>query len=163
MNRIEGYMGLADTYDQGESVAVPDMNDPGAFCARISGDAMAPKYAVGELVIFSSMLAMDGEDCFVRFRDGHTTFRRYFPRDDGTVRLEPINPAHVACVVKASEIRDVHPAAYRFVRVIHDPPAARPKARERKRPGRKAPKQSQPPISTTGKVNGDESADVKAV
>ena len=70
--------GVADDY-----VGCPDVHDPDAFAARVSGDSMTPKYREGEIVIFSpSAAAKSGDDCFVRFEDGHTTFKRVFFESD---------------------------------------------------------------------------------
>ena len=66
--------GVAD-----EFVSCPDVQDKDAFAARIHGDSMTPKYREGDIVIFSPSLSpKDGDDCFVRFEDGHTTFKRVF-------------------------------------------------------------------------------------
>src|SRR5437867_2110606 len=66
--------GAADDF-----VSCPDVQDKDAFAARIHGDSMTPKYREGDIVIFSPSLSpRDGDDCFVRFEDGHTTFKRVF-------------------------------------------------------------------------------------
>ena len=68
------HKGVADDY-----VSCPDLHDRDAFAARVHGDSMTPKYQEGNIVIFSpSLPPRDGDDCFVRFQDGHTTFERVF-------------------------------------------------------------------------------------
>ena len=65
---------VADDY-----VGCPDVHDKDAFAARVHGDSMAPKYRQGDIVIFSPALSpREGDDCFVRFDDGQTTFKRVF-------------------------------------------------------------------------------------
>ncbi|HMB96792.1 MAG TPA: XRE family transcriptional regulator, partial [Tepidisphaeraceae bacterium] len=66
--------GVADDY-----VGCPDVHDKDAFAARVHGDSMQPKYHEGDIVIFSpAAAAKNGDDCFVRFDDGNTTFKRVF-------------------------------------------------------------------------------------
>jgi SOS-response transcriptional repressor LexA len=81
--------GVADDY-----VGCPDVRDTDAFAARVHGDSMTPKYQQGDIVIFSpSASCKDGDDCFVRFDDGQTTFKRVFfeSTEEGvsTIRLQP--------------------------------------------------------------------------
>src|SRR5215207_2707928 len=83
--------GIADEY-----VGCPDVRDKDAFAARVHGDSMTPKYNEGDIVIFSPAAnPKDGDDCFVRFEDGQTTFKRvFFENDDkgkSTLRLQPRN------------------------------------------------------------------------
>src|SRR5436190_3085938 len=88
--------GVADDY-----VGCPDVQDKDAFAARVHGDSMAPKYGEGDIVIFSPSAApRSGDDCFVRFDDGHTTFKRvFFETDDAgqpVLRLQPRNEKYRA-------------------------------------------------------------------
>ena len=85
--------GVADDY-----VGCPDVHDKDAFAARVHGDSMTPKYREGDIVIFSPAAGpKSGDDCFVRFEDGHTTFKRvFFENDDeggrqSMLRLQPRN------------------------------------------------------------------------
>src|SRR5687768_2919284 len=62
-----------------EYVGCPDITDRDAFAARVHGDSMVPKYREGDIIIFSPGLSpRDGDDCFIRFADGQTTFKRLF-------------------------------------------------------------------------------------
>ena len=79
-----------------EYVGCPDVQDKDAFAARVHGDSMTPKYRPGDIVIFSPALSpKNGDDCFVRFEDGQTTFKRVFFENDATdtpvIRLQPRN------------------------------------------------------------------------
>src|SRR4029079_13743306 len=88
--------GIADDY-----VGCPDVHDKDAFAARVHGDSMSPKYREGDIVIFSPAAGTkSGDDCFVRFEDGHTTFKRvFFEKDEsgrGVLRLQPRNEKYRA-------------------------------------------------------------------
>src|SRR5206468_6807857 len=82
---------VADDY-----VGCPDVRDRDAFAARVTGDSMTPKYREGDIVIFSPALSpRSGDDCFVRFEDGQTTFKRIFyesgDNGEAVLRLQPRN------------------------------------------------------------------------
>ena len=104
-------------------VACPQICDKDAFAARVQGDSMTPKYSEGDIVIFSpSLPARNGDDCFVRFADGQTTFKRIFFEADGetplpVVRLQPRNEKYRATIVKSDEVSGLYRAAYRYQRV----------------------------------------------
>src|SRR4051794_39563970 len=69
---------VADDY-----IGCPDVHDGDAFAARVFGDSMTPKYGEGDIVVFSPAAApRNGDDCFVRFADGQTTFKRVFFEQD---------------------------------------------------------------------------------
>ena len=111
----------ADAY-----VGCPDLEDQDAFAARVQGDSMSPKYAEGDIVIFSPAATVkNGDDCFVRFENGHTTFKRaFFEQEDstdgngrGVIRLQPRNEKYRPQVVPAEEISGLYKAVYRYQRV----------------------------------------------
>ena len=109
--------GVADDY-----VGCPDVHDKDAFAARVHGDSMQPKYTEGDIIIFSPSLApRNGDDCFIRFEDGHTTFKRVFFESDeaGTsvVRLQPRNEKYRPQSVPAEQITGMYKAVYRYQRV----------------------------------------------
>jgi SOS-response transcriptional repressor LexA len=86
---------------------------------------MTPKYCQGDLVIFSPAAPIrDGQDCFVRFEDGQTTFKRVFAEttEDGTavLRLQPRNERYRPKVVPRTEISGVYPAVYQYRKVSED-------------------------------------------
>jgi phage repressor protein C with HTH and peptisase S24 domain len=109
--------GVADDY-----VGCPDVHCKDSFAARVHGDSMQPKYQEGNIIIFDpSVDPKDGDDCFVRFDDGHTTFKRvFFEKDEaGTqmIRLQPRNEKYRPQVVPAEQISGLYKAVYRYQRV----------------------------------------------
>ena len=112
--------GVADEY-----VGCPDVADADAFAARVAGDSMTPKYAEGDIVIFSPASGVrNGDDCFVRFADGHTTFKRvFFESDDrGTsvLRLQPRNERYRPQTVASDQVSALYKAVYKYQRVDGD-------------------------------------------
>ena len=109
---------IADDY-----VGCPDLDDKDAFAARVHGDSMSPKYRQGDIVIFSPAAAVQGhgDDCFVRFDDAHTTFKRvYFETDDtGTavIRLQPRNERYRPQVVPSERVSGLYRAMFKYMRV----------------------------------------------
>jgi phage repressor protein C with HTH and peptisase S24 domain len=109
--------GVADDY-----VSCPDLHDRDAFAARVHGDSMIPKYRQGDIVIFSPALApREGDDCFVRFQDGQTTFKRVFFESNETggsvLRLQPRNEKYRPQVVPSENVTGLYRAVYRYQRV----------------------------------------------
>ena len=105
-----------------EYVSCPGVSDGDAFAARVHGDSMTPKYREGDIVIFSPAAnPRDGDDCFVRFADGHTTFKRvFFETADGgkqALRLQPRNEKYRPQVVAAEDVSGLYKALYRYQRV----------------------------------------------
>src|SRR3954471_15332327 len=112
--------GVADDY-----VGCPEVSDRDAFAARVHGDSMTPKYREGDIVIFSpSAGPRNGDDCFVRFEDGHTTFKRVFfetgESGKSVVRLQPRNEKYRPQVVPGDAISGLYRAVYRYQRVDQD-------------------------------------------
>lgn len=112
--------GVADDY-----VGCPDVQDRDAFAARVHGDSMFPKYRAGDIVIFSpSASPRSGDDCFVRFEDGQTTFKRVFfeSNEEGRamLRLQPRNEKYRAQTIPSEEVTGLYKAMYRYQRVDED-------------------------------------------
>ena len=113
--------GVADDY-----VGCPDLQgDKDAFAARVHGDSMTPKYRQGDIVIFSPAAApKSGDDCFVRFADGHTTFKRVFFESDAqgeaVIRLQPRNEKYRPQVVPSVDVSGLYKALFRYERVDGD-------------------------------------------
>ena len=108
---------MADDY-----IGCPDLQDKDAFAARVHGDSMAPKYREGDIVIFSpSAGPRNGDDCFVRFDDGHTTFKRVFFEVDekgvSELRLQPRNEKYRPLTVAAEKVTGVWKAVFKYQRV----------------------------------------------
>lgn len=109
--------GVADEY-----VSCPDVHDRDAFAARVHGDSMQPKYRQGDIVIFSPAAApRNGDDCFVRFENGNTTFKRIFfetsETDEPVIRLQPRNEKYRPQIVVATQISGLYRALYRYQKV----------------------------------------------
>lgn len=110
----------ADAY-----ITAPGVSDPDAFAARVSGDSMSPRYAEGDIVIFSPAAAWkDGADCFVRFDDGQTTFKRVYAfRDDAgreMLRLDPRNPRYSPRTIAREQVEGVYRAVFCYKSVQED-------------------------------------------
>lgn len=111
---------VADDY-----VGCPDVQDKDAFAARVHGDSMRPKYTEGDIVIFSPANApKNGDDCFVRFESGQTTFKRVFFESDeqgnSVIRLQPRNEKYRPQTVSSEQIAGLYKAVYRYQRVDLD-------------------------------------------
>ncbi len=102
-----------------EYIRCPDLHDPQAFAARVVGDSMAPRYAEGDVVVFSPAAeARSGDDCFVRFEgDGCTTFKRVYFDDDRTIRLQPLNSKYAAEKYSPEQVTGVWRAVFRIERL----------------------------------------------
>lgn len=102
---------VADSY-----VPAPELGDPDAFAARITGDSMEPEYREGDVVIFSPVRDVrSGMDCFARLEpDAEMTFKRvYLERgSDGEelIRLQPLNPKYPARVEPRENVAGLYPA-----------------------------------------------------
>jgi repressor LexA len=108
---------VADDY-----IGCPDLHDQDAFAARVHGDSMTPKYNQDDIVVFSpAAVPKNGDDCFIRFTDGQTTFKRvFFEKDeagDEVIRLQPRNEKYRPRVVRAEEVGGLYKAVYRYQRV----------------------------------------------
>ncbi|MDB5293917.1 MAG: lexA 1 [Phycisphaerales bacterium] len=108
-----------------EYVSCPDVSDRDAFAARVHGDSMTPKYRQGDIVIFSPALSpREGDDCFVRFADGQTTFKRVFFESDESgrplLRLQPRNERYRPQTVPSENVAGLYKAIYRYQRVDED-------------------------------------------
>jgi SOS-response transcriptional repressor LexA len=105
-----------------EYVGCPEVNDTDAFAARVHGESMMPKYRPGDIVIFSPAAdPREGDDCFVRFEDGQTTFKRIFFESDAAgervIRLQPRNAKFPPQLVPAERISGLYRALYKYQRV----------------------------------------------
>jgi len=112
--------GMADEY-----IGCPDISDKDAFAARVHGDSMVPKYCEGDIVIFSPAAGTkSGDDCFVRFEDGHTTFKRVFFENDEAgrpvLRLQPRNEKYRAQTIASERVSGLYKAMFKYQRVDQD-------------------------------------------
>lgn len=109
--------GVADAY-----VTCPDLSDGDAFAARVCGDSMLPKYREADVVVFSpALVPRSGDDCFVRFEDGQTTFKRVFFENDEQgkpmIRLQPRNERYRPMTLPPERVTGLYKAVYRFERL----------------------------------------------
>lgn len=112
--------GVADEY-----ISCPEVADKDAFAARVHGDSMVPKYREGDIVIFSpGAPAKSGDDCFVRFEDGQTTFKRVFFESDesgqAVLRLQPRNEKYRSQTIPSERVSGLYKAMFRYQRVNED-------------------------------------------
>jgi SOS-response transcriptional repressor LexA len=96
--------------------------DKDAFAARVYGDSMTPKYREGDIVIFSpAAQPKNGDDCFERFDDGVTTFKRVFFEADekgtSTIRLQPRNERYRPQIVASEKVAGLYKAVFKYQRV----------------------------------------------
>jgi len=108
-----------------EYIGCPDVRDADAFATRVHGDSMSPKYRDGDIVIFSpAQSPRNGDDCFVRFEDGQTTFKRaFFENDDAgvpVIRLQPRNEKYRPQVVPSEKVVGLYKAVYKYQSVNED-------------------------------------------
>jgi transcriptional regulator with XRE-family HTH domain len=105
-----------------EYLSCPDVADREAFAVRVVGDSMSPKYKEGDIVIFSPTLSpRSGDDCFIRFTDGTTTFKQVFLERSQTVtsiwrlqsRCEETRPQEIV----SGSVLAVYRAVYRYQKV----------------------------------------------
>jgi phage repressor protein C with HTH and peptisase S24 domain len=99
-------------------VNCPGLVDPEAFAVRVAGDRMTPRFFDGDIVIFSPVItARNGDDCFVRFDDGHTTFVRVFfetgDSNESVVRLQPRNEKYRPHILAKDRVAGAYRAVYR--------------------------------------------------
>jgi predicted RNase H-like HicB family nuclease len=112
--------------DADEFVSFPDLDESHALAARVHGDSMSPKYGDADIVLFSPERAMrDGDDCFVRLKDGTTTFKQVFHATDEnnrpSFRLQPRNQKYPAQTVPADEVEACYPAVFKYASVANEP------------------------------------------
>jgi transcriptional regulator with XRE-family HTH domain len=106
-----------------QHVGCPDIADKDAFAARVHGDCMTPRYRQGDIVVFSPALPpRNGDDCFIRFGDGQTAFKRIFFENEGangtpSLRLQPRNERYRPTVVPREKVSGLYRAVYRYERL----------------------------------------------
>src|SRR5262245_2164257 len=97
-----------------EYIGCPDITDKDAFAARVHGDSMQPDFWEGDIVIFSPALEpKNGDRCFVRFENGHTTFKVMHIEGD-SVKLSPINLKYKTQSVPRADISGMYVAMFKY-------------------------------------------------
>jgi SOS-response transcriptional repressor LexA len=112
--------GVADSH-----ISCPEISDENAFACRVHGDSMSPKYSEGDIIIFSpASPTRSGDDCFVRFADGQTTFKRvFFEMDESNapvIRLQPRNERYRPQMLPRTQITGIYRAVFRYQRLNGD-------------------------------------------
>lgn len=106
-----------------EYVPIPDLGDPDAFAAVVTGESMRPDYAEGDIVVFSPLADVEeGCDCFVRLEPNHdTTFKRVFFSTDESgrqmIRLQPLSPRFAPTILPREAVAGMYRAVWRMARV----------------------------------------------
>jgi transcriptional regulator with XRE-family HTH domain len=106
-----------------EYISCPEIADTEAFAIRVQGDTMTPRYREHDIVIFAPALPpRTGDDCFIRFTTGRTTFTRIFMETEASdrmpmVRLQPRNEKYRPTLAKRDQIAGLYRAVYRYQRV----------------------------------------------
>lgn len=78
-----------------------------AFAMHVSDDTMSPNYLAGDVVVFSALPPLPGQDGAVRLKGNPSTqFRRVFPGEspNATVRLQPLNHSHAPLIVPIESV-----------------------------------------------------------
>jgi phage repressor protein C with HTH and peptisase S24 domain len=88
-----------------EAIPFPALNDEHAYALEISGDDFKPAYRDGDILIVSpSAPVRRGDRVVVRTRGGEVMAKVLGRRNDQTVELISLNPAHPPREIAAAEI-----------------------------------------------------------
>ncbi|MCK4958341.1 MAG: S24 family peptidase, partial [Planctomycetes bacterium] len=82
----------------------------------VVGDSMEPKFAEGDIVIFSPAANVsNGDDCFIRFSEPHeTTFKRVFFEADNRLRLQPRNEKYAPVTTEGGRVNGLYRAIIKY-------------------------------------------------
>jgi phage repressor protein C with HTH and peptisase S24 domain len=109
-------------------VSCPEIADEKAFAICVHGDTMAPHYHERDIVIIApSLPARLGDDCFIHFTSGRTTFVQAFlqthPKDrNQIIRLQPRNRKYRPLLINRDQIAGLYRAVYIYHRVNREQP-----------------------------------------
>ncbi len=93
---------------------LPDVHDQAAFAIRVADEAMALKYMLGDIVIVSPAVeAKTGDDCFIRFDGGRTTFRKVSLDDPEQVRLNSLDGRQEE-LLSPHHVTGIHPVIFQI-------------------------------------------------
>jgi phage repressor protein C with HTH and peptisase S24 domain len=88
-----------------ETVRFPDLGEDRVYALEIAGDPMEPMYRAGDVVIVQPGAAVRrGDRVVVRTRAGKVLARVLGRRNDQTIELSSLNPAHKPHELAVSEI-----------------------------------------------------------
>lgn len=88
-----------------ETVRFPDLGEDRVYALEIAGDSMEPMYRAGDIVIVQPGAAVRrGDRVVVRTRAGEVMAKLLGRRNEQTVELVSLNPAHKPREIPAAEI-----------------------------------------------------------
>jgi len=104
-----------EKFPQNDSLALEELFGPRrgqrgtTFALQVDGDSMRDEGILnGDYVIIEQReTARDGERVVALLEDGETTLKTFFKQPDGTVRLQPANPAFDPIIVNECRIQGV--------------------------------------------------------
>ena len=91
-----------------ESISVPPnlLRSGEHFVLRVRGDSMIDDgIHDGDLVVIQRVVEPREGDTVVALVESEVTLKRYFPQEDGTIRLQPANPTVRPIVAPAGNVR----------------------------------------------------------
>ena len=89
----------------GETVHFPDLGEDRVYALEIAGDSMEPMYRAGDVVIVQPGAAVRrGDRVVVRTRAGEVMAKVLGRKNDQTIELVSLNPAHKPRELAASDI-----------------------------------------------------------
>lgn len=96
----------------GDEYAPSPVSDSSAYAVRVRGESMYPRYKSGEYVIISpSLIAQNGDDVVVIFRDGRKMLKVFGWSRGGEIQLLSINNGFAPLTVNTSELHSMHVVA----------------------------------------------------
>jgi phage repressor protein C with HTH and peptisase S24 domain len=88
-----------------ETVRFPDLGDDRVYALEIAGDSMEPTYRAGDIVIVQPGAAVRrGDRIVVRTRAGEVMAKVLGRRNEQTIELVSLNPAHEPRELPAAEV-----------------------------------------------------------
>ncbi|MGE0743225.1 MAG: helix-turn-helix transcriptional regulator [Hyphomonadaceae bacterium] len=88
-----------------ETVRFPDLGDEPVYALEIAGDSMEPSYRAGDVVVVQPGAAVRrGDRVVVRTRAGEVMAKVLGRRNEQTVELVSLNPAHPARTLAAADV-----------------------------------------------------------
>jgi phage repressor protein C with HTH and peptisase S24 domain len=88
-----------------ETVRFPDLGEDRVYALEIAGDSMEPMYRAGDIVIVQPGAAVRrGDRVVVRTRSGEVMAKLLGRRNDQTIELVSLNPAHKPRELAAADV-----------------------------------------------------------
>lgn len=109
---LAGYVAAGqpiEAIEQQEAIAVPSgllSRQAGNYVLRVRGESMIEEYIQdGDYVVMEPRDTADNGEMVVALINGQEATLKRFYRDDGTVRLQPANPAMEPIVLRDADLR----------------------------------------------------------